>query len=158
MAKDALLPEKFISAECVRYIRKTRELCGLAVCTSSPGCNRLAAWLGGCQWLSVQRQLCACTAATWLAEWPWAVAKYTRVLVVCAAVSGHAWVNRTPAACGGARRSFCGRLSCYNPVVRCAYRKQWCSYRIKTRELPSTKPNIAKKPKQTIIGQWISKC
>ncbi len=40
MAKDALLPEKFISAECVRWIRQNGELCGLAAYASSPGCNR----------------------------------------------------------------------------------------------------------------------
>ncbi len=39
MAKDALLPEKLISAECVHQIRKKCELCGLAACASSPGCN-----------------------------------------------------------------------------------------------------------------------
>ncbi len=39
MAKVALLMEKFISAECVRWIRQKRGLCGLAACASSPGCN-----------------------------------------------------------------------------------------------------------------------
>ncbi len=40
VAKDALLMEKFVSAECVRSIRRGRELCGLADCASSPICNR----------------------------------------------------------------------------------------------------------------------
>ncbi len=47
-----------------------------------------ARWLGsrlvGGQWLNVQRQLLAFTAANWLAEWPWAEAWYTRVQIVCA--------------------------------------------------------------------------
>ncbi len=40
MVKDVLLLEKFISAECVRRIRQKCELCGLAACASSLGCNR----------------------------------------------------------------------------------------------------------------------
>ncbi len=40
LAKVALLKEKFISAECVLWIRQKRELSGLAACASSPSCNR----------------------------------------------------------------------------------------------------------------------